>query len=84
MRKKPDVKPSESDTPEMKEACARLDELKIAYRRRSRYQLKVDAYSFYPDTGTITEDDCPDEKQNGLETFIALVNRPPGIRIRFR
>lgn len=45
----------------------------VPAERRTRYQLKVGPWSFYPDTGTFNRDEEPSEPERGLEAFKKLV-----------
>ena len=73
------------DSDEMKEAIAALEALApsgVKFVRKTAHQLKSRNYNFYPNTGTLTEDDMPKLKRRGLNVFLDLIE-PKG-RSSFR
>src|SRR5215211_2987444 len=62
------------ESPAMRAAKDRLNREGIHFEQASRYQLKVDAFNFYPGKGTIFVDqELKVRKEKGLDAFITLV-----------
>ena len=70
------------DTYDMKEAIGALLDEGVRFDRLTKYQLKIDRFSFYPGRNTITEDDNPELRAKGLDTFIDLIKREFPLRRR--
>ncbi len=64
---------NEDDTQAMRDALVWLRNKKVAFRRPSKYQLKVGLLNFYPDRGTIQVDGCRRKEKGGFEVFKQLV-----------
>jgi len=63
-----------NDAPEMKQAIDMLEKLGVAFRRPTRWQLKVGRISFYPQKGTIfIDDDTQALPEGGLEALRRLL-----------
>ena len=70
----------------MKEAITALEAIApsgVRFVRKTAHHLKSGKYNFYPDTGTVTEDDMPKLKRRRLNVFLDLIepNRRPSLRL---
>lgn len=61
-------------TEAMNGATAALERAGVHYEKKTAFHLKVNAFNFWPATGTITHDDeLKKRDENGLPTFIRLL-----------
>ena len=64
------------DSEAMRSALATLREMGIPFVRRTRYQLKINEWNFYPDRGTIVCDGAEGaEDERGLGHLLARLGR---------